>query len=193
MLSTKRHSVHDKIVLAAVVCAVVLGGTCLSGCLAQAKSEGPKSRIKGTIVVSSPEEQEAADAAVETLFAALEAGDEQAIKEMFSDYALENAPEIDENIEKLISYFPGADGGYDGVGVSTENKDQGKYQHVLDLILTVRNGDDTYKIGICLQMKNEFDPTREGVHLIEVIREEEMQSDFFWKESNDHPGIYVWG
>ena len=59
------------------------------------------------------------------------------------------------------------------------------------LILTVRNGDDTYKIGICLQMKNEFDPTREGVHLIEVLTADEIKSGIRWKEKDDEPGVYV--
>ena len=57
--------------------------------------------------------------------------------------------------------------------------------------MTVKNGDDRYKIGICLQMKNEFDPSREGVHLIEVLTSDEIKRGITWKEKDDVPGVYV--
>ena len=153
--------------------------------------ENAKSGISGSIVVSSREEQEAADKTVHKLFDALEAGDEAAIRNLFSPYALENADDLEGKIQELIAYYPGADGGYTGASITTEDNDYGKKQHVLDIILTVTNKGQEYQIDICLQMRNDFEPSMEGVHLIEIIREEEKGADFIWKEKEDAPGVYV--
>lgn len=150
-----------------------------------------KSGVSGSIVVSSREEQEAADQTVHKLFDALEAGDEAAIRNLFSPYALENAVDLEGKIQELIAYYPGADGGYTGASITTEDNDYGKKQHVLDIILTVTDKGQEYQIDICLQMRNDFDPSMEGVHLIEIIREEEKTADFIWKEKEDAPGVYV--
>lgn len=153
--------------------------------------ENAKSGISGSIVVSSREEQEAADQIVHKLFDALEAGDETAIRNLFSPYALENAANLEGKIRELIAYYPGANGGYQGNAISREKKRGVKYMHVLDIILTVTNKGQEYQIDICLQMRNDFDLSMEGVHLIEIIREEEKGADFIWKDKEDAPGVYV--
>ena len=153
--------------------------------------ENAGSGITGMIVVGSREEQEAADQTVQELFKALEAGDEKAIRELFSPYARENAADLDEKIRELIAYYPGANGGYTGNSVSTESKRGKQYLHVLDITLTVTNDGQEYQINICLQMKNDFEPSKKGVHSIEIIREEEKSENFKWKEKEDAPGVYV--
>lgn len=152
---------------------------------------GTTSGISGRIAVSNREEQEAADQTVHKLFDALEAGDSTAIRNLFSPYALVNAVDLEGKIQELIAYYPGADGGYTGASITTEDNDYGKKQHVLDIILTVTNKGQEYQIDICLQMRNDFDTSMEGVHLIEIIREEEKGADFIWKEKEDAPGVYV--
>ena len=137
------------------------------------------------------EEQEAADRTAQELFKALEAGDEVAIRELFSPYARENAADLDGKIRELIAYYPGANGGYTGNSVSTESKRGNQFLHVLDITLTVTNDGQEYQIDICLQMRNDFEPSKEGVHLIEIIREEEKPEGFKWKEKEDAPGVYV--
>lgn len=173
-----------------VICVALL----LAGCaeIQTNENEYPHSTLSGRIAVSSQEEHDSAEKATQTLFWALENKDAETIRNMFSPYAQEHAVNLDEDIQRLIAYYPGADGGYTGASITTEDNDYGKKQHVLDIILTVTNKGQEYQIDICLQMRNDFEPSMEGVHLIEVIREEEMPSDFFWKESDDPPGIYVW-
>ena len=78
-----------------------------------------KSTVTGTIAVSGREEREAAEQTVAKLFEALEAGDEAAIRGMFSPYALENAADLDGKIREMIAYYPGADGGYTGSCITT--------------------------------------------------------------------------
>lgn len=148
-------------------------------------------KVSGFIAVTTREEQEAADRTAQTLFGALEAGDEAAIRGLFSPYALENAEQLEEKIRELLAYYPGADGGYQGVSISREHKDGSRYRHILNLTLTVKDKGQKYQINICLYMRDDFEPAREGVHLIEVIREEEKPADFKWKEEKDAPGVYV--
>ena len=149
------------------------------------------SGITGTIVVTTREEKEAADQVVQKLFNALEAGDEKAIRGLFSPFALENATDLDGKIRELIAYYPGADGGYDGAAISKESRDKGKYMHVLEIILTVTNEGQEYDLVICLQMENEFEPSKEGVHLIEIMKQEDEPAGFKWKTKDAAPGVYV--
>ena len=149
------------------------------------------SGITGTIAISDREENEAAEQVVNKLFDALEAGDEAAIKELFSPYAQENAVDLDGGIRKLIAYYPGADGGYTGSSRSSESNNFGKKQHDLNLTLTVTDKGQKYQIRICLIMRDDYDPSKEGVHLIEAIREEEKPSGFKWKMKDAVPGVYV--
>ena len=149
------------------------------------------SGITGTIAVSNREEKEAADRVVQELFDALEAGDEATIKGLFSTYAQENAVDLDVTTGKLIAYYPGADGGYTGSSRASEANNFGKKQHDLNLTLTVTDKGQEYQIRICLIMKDDYDPSREGIHLIEIIREEEKPSGFKWKMKDAPPGIYV--
>lgn len=149
------------------------------------------SGITGTIVVTTREEKEAADQVVQKLFNALEAEDEKAIRGLFSPFALENATDLDGKVRELIAYYPGADGGYDGVAISKESWDKGKYMHVLEIILTVTNEGQEYDLVICLQMENEFEPSKEGVHLIEIMKQEDEPAGFKWKTKDAAPGVYV--
>ena len=149
------------------------------------------SGISGTIVVGSREEQEAADQTVQKLFEALEAGDAAAIRELFSPYAQANAKDLDSKIREMIEYYPGADGGYTGTSGSSESKRGDKFLHILDIELMVTDKGKEYELVICLQMRNDFDPSMEGVHLIEIIKVEDEPADFKWKNEDDAPGVYV--
>jgi len=194
MLPFNKRSARRYVVSIACLAWAALAATFFTGCSREQDIQHQiqdECEVQGTVVVSSQEEQAAADRTVRTLFKALEDGDEQAIIGMFSDYGSKEAEDLEGRVRELIRYYPGADGGYEGVGVSTEEKDNGRYLHALDLILTVKNNNATYKLGICLQMKNEFDPSMEGVHLIEVLTEDKIKNGATWKTKDDRPGVYV--
>ena len=173
-----------------IICAVLL----LAGCaeIQINEDEYPHSTLSGRIAVSSQEEHDAAEKATQTLFWALENKDAETIRNMLSPYAQEHAVNLDEDIQRLIAYYPGADGEYDGAACTFESKHYGVKEHSMDVLLSVNDEGIEYRYSICLYLRNDNDTSKEGVHLIEVIREEEMPSDFFWKESDDPPGIYVW-
>lgn len=174
-----------------VICAVLL----LAGCaeIQTNENEYPHSTLSGRIAASSREEYYAAEKATQTLFWALENKDAETIRNMFSPYAQEHAVNLDADIQRLIAYYPGADGEYEGAACTFESKRYGVKTHSMDVLLSVNDEGREYKYSICLYMRNDNDTSKEGVNIIEVIREEEIQSDFFWKEPDEPPGIYVWG
>ena len=148
------------------------------------------SNVTGTITVSTKEEKEHAKMVVDTFFNALENKDSQAIKGLFSQYAKDNTYDLDGKINKLISFYPGADGGYESSSISSEDNDYGTKSQALELELTINNQGSKYKIKIGMYIRNDFDSSKIGVHLIEVLVEENAPSYFKWKSIDDAPGIY---
>jgi len=148
------------------------------------------SNITGVLTVSSKEEKEYAKMVVDTLFNALENKDSQAIKGLFSQYAKDNTYDLDGKINKLISFYPGADGGYESSSISKEDNDYGTKSQALELKLTINNQGSKYKIKIGMYIRNDFDSSKIGVHFIEVLVEENAPSYFKWKSIDDTPGIY---
>lgn len=176
--------------LLSVICAALL----LAGCaeIQTNENEYPHSSLSGRIAASSREEHDAAEKATQTLFWALENKDAETIRDMFSPYAREHAANLDADIQRLIAYYPGADGEYEGAACVFEDNHYGVKEHSMDILLSVNDKGKEYRFNICLYLRNDNDTSKEGVYLIEVIREEEIPSDFFWKEPDDPPGIYVW-
>ena len=148
------------------------------------------SNITGVLTVSSREEKEYAKMVVDTLFNALENKDSQAIKGLFSQYAKDNTYDLDGKINKLISFYPGADGGYESSSISSEDNDYGTKSQALELVLTIKNQGSKYEIKIGMYIRNDFDSSKIGVHFIEVLVEENAPSYFKWKSIDDAPGIY---
>ena len=148
------------------------------------------SNITGVLTVSSREEKEYAKMVVDTLFNALEDKDSQAIKGLFSDYAKNNIYDLDGKINQLINFYPGADGGYESVGISRESNDYGTKSHALELRLTIKNQDFEYEISINMYLRNDVDSSKIGVNSIEVAIDEKTPAGFKWKTINAEPGIY---
>ena len=148
------------------------------------------SNVTGTITVSTKEEKEHAKMVVDTFFNALEDKDSQAIKGLFSQYAKDNTYDLDGKINKLINFYPGADGGYESVGISRESNDYGTKSHALELRMTIKNQDLEYEISINMYLRNDLDYSKIGVNSIEVVIDEKTPAGFKWKTINAEPGIY---
>lgn len=75
--------------------------------------------------------EEEADKMMKSIMEALEKEDKDALKELFSDYALENAETLDENIDELINFFPGCEDGYKGNVSTHRTSDYGEITNVI--------------------------------------------------------------
>lgn len=155
------------------------------------KGEIPESGITGTLAVSTKRERIAADRAIQTVFLALENKDTDAIKKALSPYAKSTAEKLDESIRALMEYYPGANGGYQGVCVSKHDNHYGTIQDVLVIHLIVTNNSMEYDLNICLFLRDDHDNSKEGIHSVQMIRDEDKTKEYLWKEDEDAPGIYA--
>ena len=181
-------------VISGIILFSILGlfiiGVASSGDSASSNVIVTNSNITGVLTVSSREEKEYAKMVVDTLFNALEDKDSQAIKGLFSEYAKNNTYDLDGKINKLLRFYPGADGGYESSSISSEDNDYGTKSQALELVLTIKNQGSKYEIKIGMYIRNDFDSSKIGVHLIEVLVEENAPSYFKWKSIDAPPGIY---
>ena len=117
----------------------------------------PECPIEGKITASTKEEYAAAQYVINTLFNALEAGDKDAIKDLFSEYAINNTENLDSSIEKLIQWYPGAENGYTSSSVTSEGHDRLTRYHALEIKLKVESM-FSYTMKITMYMRNDYDP-----------------------------------
>lgn len=181
-------------VISSIILFSILGlfiiGVASSGDSTNSNVIATSSNITGVLTVSSREEKEYAKMVVDTLFNALEEKDPQAIKGLFSEYAINNTYDLDGKINRLINFYPGADGGYESSSISDESNDYGTKSQTLELTLVIQNQEFKYKVNIGMFIRNDLDSSKIGVHLIEVLVEEKAPSNFKWKSIDAAPGIY---
>ena len=62
---------------------------------------------------------------------------------------------------------------------------------VLNATYTVTNDNQKYYLIFTIQLRNDEEPEKIGLHLIEVMTEEAMPEGFKCKNQKSAPGIYV--
>lgn len=168
---------------------IVLGMTCcmLAGSVSGCGMAGREDYLAET----NRSEKEQANGLMQSVLDALEAGDAAALKELFSDYALENADDLDGKIAELMDFYPGCNGGYEGNVPTHVTSDYGKKVYVIMPEYTVTNDDETYQMSLIAQIENDVCPEKVGLYIIEVMTGEAEPEGFKWKDEEDAPGIYV--
>lgn len=121
------------------------------------------------------------NAAVDAFFDAVDAKDSQAVKDLFSVRALENAENLDEEIEKLFAFYSGPTEKCerDGVGSEKGSNDHGMH---------IRSGSDWFAV-VCdganyychftMVFENDMDREEIGVHSISVVSEKVICAEDF--------------
>ena len=157
----------------------------------QERTNEPQStscNITGNILVDR-NEYDSAKYVIDSLFNALEAKDAKAIKELFSEHAKANASNLDEKIIELINFYPGAESGYKCNSQSHNSYNYGTKIHALDLVILVDSQSFPYRLVVSMCLKDDTDPSKIGVHLIEAsIR---TSNGFYRRSYDDPPGVYV--
>lgn len=136
-------------------------------------------------------EKEHADKMMQSVLDALEAGDAEGLKKLFSTYAQEHAYDLDGKIEELMEFYPGCDGGYEGNVRSHKTTDQGETVYVIMPKYTVKNGEESYQLRLTIYVENSVEDEKIGLYMIQVKTEEDKPDGFKWKDEEDEPGIYV--
>ena len=85
---------------------------------------------------------------------ALEQEDKEALIGMFSSYAIENSSDLEEQLDKLIEFYPGCNGGYT-VSISTyETSAYSGKEYIIYPQYTITNDDFEYRIRVTSYIKN---------------------------------------
>ena len=164
-----------------VSCCILIGSTmgCNSG-----------SRV-GYLAKSNRSDEAQAEATRQSIIDALEAKDAEGLKALFSKYAIDNAVNLDDKIEELIAFYPGCNGGFKGTYNTHEGSDYGVQTKVLNGTYTVINDDKKYRLHFTIQLRNDKEPDKVGLHLVEVMTDEAKPEGFKWKDEEDAPGVYI--
>ncbi len=131
------------------------------------------------------------NAAVDAFFEAVDARDADAIKALFSPNALEQAEDIDEEIEKLFAFYPGPTQRCerDGVGPESGSSDHGKrIRRGSDWFAVVCDGANYY-CDFSMVFQNDMDRNEEGVWSIDLVSEKVICAEDF--KFSTKPGLHA--
>ena len=142
-------------------------------------------------------DQQISDRMMEDIAAALDVGDADALKSLFSKTALEEATDIDQQISDLLEFYQGKKQSFEGdasssthtkYGEDIEKELKGKYKLITE--------ETTYEIGYQYNVIDKENPDKEGLISFEIVTEAEYRRQvdsngyYKWQYANN-PGIYV--
>lgn len=111
-------------------------------------------------------EEKTYNAAVDAFFAAVDVGDKEAIKGMFSEYVQEEVPDLDEKIDELLEFYPGPTEscGRDGGSVNARHHSEyGGGMSVVDDMFPVISNGTYYWCRFELTYENDEDEDQIGI------------------------------
>ncbi len=136
-------------------------------------------------------EDEIADQMMEDIAVALDAGDADALKALFSEAALEEATDIDQQISDLLMFYEGKLDSFKGFNSSSNDIEHGenvKKQIIGQYQLITDKG--TYRIIYHFNVIDKENPDKVGLSLLEVVTDELYQEDDF-DYIGEEPGVYM--
>ena len=133
-------------------------------------------------------EQQIADEMMEDIVAALDAGDADALKSLFSKTALEEATDIDQQISDLLEFYQGKKQSFEGdASSSTHTKHGEDIEKSFSGEYTLVTGEKTYRVAYEYQLIDKENLDKEGLSVLEFVTEETYQSAI-----NSEEGYYQW-
>ena len=141
-------------------------------------------------------EQQMADRMMEDIAAALDAGDADALKSLFSKTALEEATDIDQQISDLLEFYQGKKQSFEGdasSGTHTKYGEDIEKQLIGQYLLTTDK--ESYRVMYDYTVIDKDNPDAEGLSQLEVVTDELYQEDDFdylcGNEGYEGPGVYM--
>jgi hypothetical protein len=128
----------------------------------------------------------------EQLLELIKAGDGEAVKSLFSERALSEAEDFDDNTERLFAFFQGEvvsweQHGFEG-GISNE---YGKKSENYNAWYPVTTDEDEYIFFIVMHTRNDFDPDMEGMYTLRILKAANKETQFIYNGLMEIPGIWV--
>lgn len=170
------------------LCCIIL---CISlgGCM-RAMSRGER------LTKELGSEQQMADQMMEDIAAALDAGDADALKALFSEAALKEATDIDQQISDLMNFYQGTMTEFSGDASSSTSTEYGtttKKQLIGQYLLTTDK--ESYRVIYDYNVIDKEKPDKVGLSQLELVPDELYQKDDFdflcGNEGYEGPGVYM--
>lgn len=138
-------------------------------------------------------EQQMADQMMEDIATALDNGDADALKELFSEAALEEATDIDQQISGVLQFYQGKKQSFEGDASSDTYT---KYGEDIEKELTgyyeLTTDKEIYKICYIYRVIDKEDSAEEGLSKLEIVKKSlHEQEDFHWQFYTSEPGVYM--
>lgn len=141
-------------------------------------------------------EHQMADQMMEDIATALDNGDADALKTLFSETALEEAIDIDQQISNLLNFYQGKTKEFKGsLSSSTDVRDGGevKKQIIGEYLLTTDK--ESYRVIYDYNVIDKENPDAVGLIQLEIVPDELYQEDDFdflcGNEGYEGPGVYM--
>ncbi len=136
-------------------------------------------------------ETEQTDAMMQSVIDALEAQDAELLKSLFSPYALKYAEDLDKKIEELMDFYLKSEGEFKASYISRQRAHYGVITLKLIGTYTISNDNQEYKMRVVTCPRDDEEPDKIGLYLVQVMTEETEPEVFKWKNEKSAPGIYV--
>lgn len=148
-------------------------------------------------------QDEQADEMMGKIVDAMDSRDADAMKALFSEYAVSTAASLDSQIEGLFEFYKGPSVSYDGKsdyadGATTWDRDDngsigtGHAYWLLSGRYTLKTADEKYQVKIIFYTLNEEEPGKVGLSYLEIVTQDYYDQDWFVMQSPDAaPGIYI--
>ena len=160
--------------------------------------EGCKSQMswRERLMKEFGSEDEIADQMMEDIVAALDARDADALRALFSEVALEEATDIDQQISDLLMFYEGKVESFKGLNSSSNDIEHGK--NVKKQIIghyKLTTDKETYRVMYDYNVIDKENPNEVGLSQLEILTDEIYQRDDFnylsGSEGYEGPGVYI--
>lgn len=150
--------------------------------------------IKGTptsFLIDS--DNELADTRIEQLFNAIKEQDKVALKETFSQKAIEEAKDIDDELDELLSFIQGevVSWSRDESPVAIDTVEYGKKTKQLEFWYNLKTNEQTYLIFLVDYPIDTIESENEGLYSLRILKiEDERKLTGTWDDWTI-PGVYI--
>ena len=127
---------------------------------------------------------------------ASEKNDDVRIKELFSDYAINEDKDLDSQIETYLKSFPKVNElknrGCSEFG--SHNRGSSEYNYLYEPVVHIVDNDgNVYRLVVMWVEGDSDDSDKQGIHSIQLISEERYNKhDYVIHSQDDEPGIFVY-
>lgn len=197
MLSRKPRKMYvcRRIIWTKFACFVTVMTVTLCGC----SGTGPRPLSAPTSIYDSAGHSETEDMLSKVL-SALDDGNAQSLKDLFSEYAIQNAPEMDQEIESLMAFYQGPSTSFQrssiarewhsSFGQESQGGQLGHGHEYYKAAYTINTESVDYKLRIVYYQYNEEDPSLNGLFLLEIAEMERYNASDFRFSDGKIPGVF---